>query len=56
MINWEDLKLETNFAVKCYKDSVYRGQLDEENKRSGAGVITYGSGRVYEGAWLLDKR
>ena len=56
MLNWEDLKLETNFAVKCYSTSVYRGQLDEGNKRSGLGVITYNSGRLYEGSWLLDKR
>ena len=29
VLNWEELKSQANFAVKCYKDSVYRGQLDE---------------------------
>ena len=56
LINWEELKLEKNFAVKCYKDSVYRGRLDEDKKRTGRGVITYNSGRVYEGSWKLDYR
>ena len=56
MLNWEELKLEKNFAVKCYKDSVYRGLLDDENKRTGLGVITYTSGRVFEGGWQSDKR
>jgi len=57
LLNWEELKLQTNFAVKCYKDSVYRGQIDkDDNKRNGLGVITYSSGRVFEGGWKLDKR
>ena len=25
LVNWEELKLKENFAVKNYKDSVYRG-------------------------------
>jgi hypothetical protein len=32
------------------------GLLDENKKRSGQGVITYTSGRFYEGSWLEDKR
>lgn len=55
IINWENLKHSTKFAVKSYKDSVYRGELDD-SKRHGKGVITYNSSRVYEGSWIADKR
>jgi len=56
LLSWEELKLQANFAVKCYKDSVYRGQLDEQHRRCGLGVITYSSGRAFEGSWDNDKR
>lgn len=47
----------TNFGLKQYKDSLYRGELHPDTlKRHGLGVIVYHSGRVYEGHWLNDKR
>ena len=55
LIEWEMLKQLPNFAVKSYKDSVYRGEL-KDSKRHGKGVITYNSTRVYEGEWENDKR
>lgn len=55
LLNWEELKLLDDFAVKSYKDSVYRGQI-VDSLRHGKGVITYKNDRVYEGQWLNDKR
>jgi hypothetical protein len=55
LLNWEELKLQDDFAVKSYKDSVYRGQI-VDSLRHGKGVITYKNDRVYEGQWLNDKR
>jgi hypothetical protein len=55
-LDWAEIKLSDNFAVKSYKNSVYVGQLDPQMRRAGRGVITYGSGRLYEGSWHEDKR
>ena len=56
LLDWDSLKLEENFAVKIFKNSHYLGQLDPAMKRCGKGVISYGSGRVYEGGWEDDVR
>jgi hypothetical protein len=45
-----------NFGIKRFKDAIFRGEIDENNKRNGKGVIVYKNGRVYEGDWLDDKR
>ena len=46
-----------NFGVKRFKDAIFRGEIDESNKRNGKGVIVYkNGGRVYEGDWYMDKR
>jgi hypothetical protein len=50
IINWIELKSCKQFAIKSYKDSVYRGEI-VDSMRSGKGVITYNSSRVYEGEW-----
>ena len=50
IIDWNELKNSDLFAIKSYKDSVYRGEL-KESKRDGKGIITYNSTRVYEGEW-----
>jgi hypothetical protein len=50
LLDWEELKMKPTFAVKNYKDSVYRGEVSD-SKRNGKGVITYTSTRVYEGEW-----
>ena len=55
IINWDELKTSDTFAIKSYKDSVYRGEL-KDSKRDGRGIITYNSTRVYEGHWQGDKR
>jgi hypothetical protein len=55
LFDFERLTKVENFAVKQYKDSVYRGEV-VDNKRHGLGVIVYNNGRVYEGSWLFDKR
>ena len=56
LVEWDEIKLLANFAVKVFKSSAYVGQLDEDLKRSGKGIITYASGRAYEGSWLNDRR
>lgn len=56
-LNWQTTKKSSDFAIKTYKDSVYWGQIDNENtKRVGKGVIKYNTGRLYEGSWMNDKR
>jgi hypothetical protein len=45
-----------NFFIKQYKDSIYRGEINEKRKRVGKGVIVYDTGRIYEGEWASDKR
>ena len=44
------------FNIKQYKDSIYRGEINDKRKRHGNGVIVYDTGRIYEGAWEADKR
>ena len=56
LLDWEKLKVNADFNIKCYKESTYMGMLDKYSKRSGLGVITYTSSRLYEGSWLDDKR
>lgn len=53
--NYEEVKLSDNFAIKQYKDAIYKGEL-KEKKREGRGVIIYNNGRRYEGEWQDDKR
>lgn len=50
LIDFEQLKISKNFAIKSYKDSVYRGEI-ENSERVGKGIMTYTNGRVYEGEW-----
>ena len=54
-LDWEELKISQYFAVKEYKDSVYRGEI-VDSKRNGKGIMTYRNTRVYEGEWANDKR
>ena len=51
IIDFELLKIGKNFAIKSYKDSIYRGEI-ENSERVGKGIMTYTNGRVYEGEWL----
>ncbi len=53
--DYEEIKETENFAIKHYKDGVYKGEIGE-TKRNGKGVMIYKSGRKYEGEWLYDKR
>ena len=56
MFDYESVKILPNFGVKKYADSVYRGELDDTNQRSGFGVMVYRKNRVYEGNWFNDQR
>ena len=55
LLNFDFIKEQPSFAVKNYKDSVYRGEI-KDSKRHGKGVITYTNTRLYEGDWFNDKR
>lgn len=57
LIQWTVIQNLPTFAIKRYKDSIYRGELDpKSNKREGRGVIVYNSSRIYEGHWANDRR
>ena len=51
--DFEEIRLSELFGIKQYWDSLYRGELDQKNKkREGRGVLVYeDSGRIYEGEW-----
>ena len=55
LFNYDELKTRKNFAIKRYKESLYRGEL-AEGLRHGQGICVYEIGRVYEGQWVDDKR
>ena len=48
LFDYEALVEGEDFAVKRYKDSLYKGTMIEKD-RQGVGVLIYGTGRVYEG-------
>ena len=50
LFDFEELKTRKNFAIKRYKESLYRGELDDGH-RHGQGICVYEIGRVYEGQW-----
>ena len=55
LFDLDELKQSENFAIKKYKESVYRGEI--LNKvRNGFGVCSYTNGRLYEGFWEQDLR
>lgn len=54
LFDFETLTQAEHFAIKRYKDSVYRGEIVDK-QRHGLGVCVYENGRVYEGSWLRDK-
>mmetsp|Transcript_42208 Transcript_42208/g.64711 ORF Transcript_42208/g.64711 Transcript_42208/m.64711 type:complete len:102 (-) Transcript_42208:3157-3462(-) len=55
--DYEHLRKESaNFNIKQYKDSIYRGEINNKRKRHGKGVIVYDTGRIFEGEWQTDKR
>ena len=55
--DYEALRKDSQFFnIKQYKDSIYRGEINDKRKRHGKGVIVYDAGRIYEGEWENDKR
>ena len=55
LFDFELLKKQKNFAIKRYKESLYRGEVTN-GMRQGIGICVYENGRVYEGSWDVDKR
>ena len=55
LFDFEELKQKKDFAIKRYKESLYRGEL-VSGHRHGQGICVYEIGRVYEGEWVDDKR
>jgi len=49
MFDYELIMKNEFFGIKRYNDSVFRGELTEEKKREGFGVMVYRKNRVYEG-------
>ena len=47
LFNYEDLKNSSNFGIKKYHNSVYKGEL-LNGKRNGLGIMIY-TNRLYEG-------
>ena len=54
MFDYEEIKKSQFFGIKKYADSVYRGELTEQNKREGYGVMVYRKNSVYECYWVND--
>ena len=55
LFDFDELKKRTNFAIKRYKESLYRGEISNKD-RHGQGICVYEIGRLYEGQWVNDKR
>ncbi len=36
-----------DFQIKKYKNGVYFGEIDEEGRKNGKGIIFYYSGKIY---------
>ena len=50
LFDFESLKLSSDFCIKHYKDSNYRGEI-VDRMRHGLGICVYTTGRLYEGGW-----
>lgn len=48
--------MKSTFTIIYFKDAIYRGELVAGEMREGVGVMTYESGRLYEGEWKNDRR
>ena len=55
LFDFEELKKCEHFAIKRYKESLYRGEV-VDGLRQGQGICIYEIGRVYEGEWFDDRR
>ena len=53
---FNELMYHPKFSVKIYKNSTYKGLINDENEREGYGVYIANNGTVFEGEWLKDKR
>jgi hypothetical protein len=47
---------ENKIHIKRYKDAIFIGETNENNKRHGKGIMIYENGRKYEGNWINDLR
>ena len=43
-------------GVRRYKDAIYIGEFNLDQKRNGLGVMLYTNGRRFEGNWESDLR
>jgi len=55
LFDFDELKQSEYFAIKKYKESLYRGEI-QTRLREGLGICVYENSRIYEGAWKTDKR
>ena len=56
LFDYDELKKQANFQIIKFKDATYRGLIVNTDKRDCLGVMVYDNGRIYEGAWLNDRR
>ena len=48
LFDFDELKARPDFAIKRYKESLYRGEISNSH-RHGTGICVYEIGRIYEG-------
>jgi hypothetical protein len=48
-LNIDFIKNSPKTIIKRFKESVYFGEVAEDGKRNGCGVMIYASNRLYEG-------
>lgn len=56
IFSYSELKKKPDFHILKFKEALYRGQITEQDKREGMGIMIYESGRIYEGFWHNDVR
>ena len=49
MFDYTEIMNSEFFTIKRYQDSIYLGEVNDQNMREGYGIMIYLKNRVYEG-------